>query len=110
MSTEVESGHTARTGRGAPTRPTLSRERIVETAIDLVDRRGLVALTMRRLGEELGVEACRCIATSTAGRTSSKASSTGWSPSCTCAPVRRSCGRPTAGRPTSAGSHTVSAH
>jgi AcrR family transcriptional regulator len=57
MSTEVESGHTARTGRGAPTRPTLSRERIVETAIDFVDRRGLAALTMRRLGEELGVEA-----------------------------------------------------
>ena len=110
MSTEVESGHTARTGRGALTRPTLSRERIVETAIDFVDRHGLAALTMRRLGEELGVEAMSLYRYVNGRRDSSKASSTGWSPSCTCAPVTRSCGRPTAGRPTSAGSHTVSAH
>jgi TetR/AcrR family tetracycline transcriptional repressor len=38
-------------------RPALSRDRIVATAIDFVDRRGLTALTMRRLGAELGVEA-----------------------------------------------------
>ena len=38
-------------------RPTLSRERIVLTAIRFVDERGLAALTMRRLGNELGVEA-----------------------------------------------------
>ena len=38
-------------------RPPLSRERIVAAAIAFVDRRGLNALTMRRLGTELGVEA-----------------------------------------------------
>ncbi len=38
-------------------RPPLSRERIVAAAIAFVDRRGLTALTMRRLGTELGVEA-----------------------------------------------------
>jgi TetR/AcrR family transcriptional regulator, tetracycline repressor protein len=42
---------------GGPDRQTLSRERIVATAIDFVDKRGLTALTMRRLGRELGVEA-----------------------------------------------------
>jgi TetR/AcrR family transcriptional regulator, tetracycline repressor protein len=41
----------------APDRPTLSRERIVVTAIEFVDEHGLTALTMRRLGRELGVEA-----------------------------------------------------
>ncbi len=35
----------------------LSRERVVEAAIELMDREGLEALTMRRLGRELGVEA-----------------------------------------------------
>ena len=34
----------------------LTRERIVQTALDLVDREGLDALTMRRLGTELGVD------------------------------------------------------
>jgi AcrR family transcriptional regulator len=38
-------------------RPPLSRERIVAAAIAFVDRTGLTALTMRRLGTELGVEA-----------------------------------------------------
>ena len=38
-------------------RAPLSRERIVAAAIAFVDRRGLTALTMRRLGTELGVEA-----------------------------------------------------
>jgi AcrR family transcriptional regulator len=52
MSTERESAHTARTGPDAPAVRPLSRERI----IDVVDRRGLSALTMRRLGEALGVE------------------------------------------------------
>jgi AcrR family transcriptional regulator len=41
---------------GAP-RPALSRDRIVTAAIEFVDRDGLTALTMRRLGKELGVEA-----------------------------------------------------
>ncbi|MFJ7334119.1 TetR/AcrR family transcriptional regulator [Streptomyces sp. NPDC101110] len=35
----------------------LSRERVLATALELVDRDGLSALTMRRLGAELGVEA-----------------------------------------------------
>jgi AcrR family transcriptional regulator len=34
----------------------LSREQIVEAALALLDREGLTALTMRRLGRELGVE------------------------------------------------------
>ena len=38
-------------------RPGLSRDRIIATAIDFIDERGLTALTMRRLGNELGVEA-----------------------------------------------------
>jgi AcrR family transcriptional regulator len=35
----------------------LSRERIITTAIEFVDKHSLTALTMRRLGAELGVEA-----------------------------------------------------
>jgi TetR/AcrR family tetracycline transcriptional repressor len=45
------------TGLDASGRPTLSRERIIEKAIAFVDENGLAALTMRRLGRELGVEA-----------------------------------------------------
>ncbi|NUW38205.1 TetR/AcrR family transcriptional regulator C-terminal domain-containing protein [Nonomuraea sp. SMC257] len=35
----------------------LSRERILDAALELVDRDGVAALSMRRLGKELGVEA-----------------------------------------------------
>ncbi|MGI5404076.1 TetR/AcrR family transcriptional regulator [Streptomyces sp. CA-135486] len=35
----------------------LSRERVLATALELVDREGLSALSMRRVGSELGVEA-----------------------------------------------------
>jgi AcrR family transcriptional regulator len=35
----------------------LSRERVLASALELVDREGLSALSMRRLGSELGVEA-----------------------------------------------------
>jgi len=35
----------------------LTRERIVETALDLIDRKGLAAVTMRRVADELGVQA-----------------------------------------------------
>ena len=38
-------------------REPLTRERIVAAAIDFVDTHGLPALTMRRLGQQLGVEA-----------------------------------------------------
>jgi AcrR family transcriptional regulator len=43
----------------ARTRPRipLSRERILRAAVDLADARGLEALTMRELGESLGVQA-----------------------------------------------------
>ncbi|MGY1745361.1 TetR/AcrR family transcriptional regulator [Blastococcus sp. SYSU D00695] len=39
-----------------PRRP-LSRARVLEVAVDLADRSGLEALSMRKLGEALGVEA-----------------------------------------------------
>ena len=45
-------------GRPPPSaRRPLSRERIVEAAIAFIDEHGLPGLTMRRLGNELGVEA-----------------------------------------------------
>ncbi|MET7474063.1 TetR/AcrR family transcriptional regulator C-terminal domain-containing protein [Streptomyces sp. NPDC005648] len=52
-------------GGGAPARRAsdrgrygrLSRQRVLASALDLVDREGLSALSMRRLGAELGVEA-----------------------------------------------------
>lgn len=40
-----------------PTRAPLTRERILLTAIELADEHGIEALTMRRLGRRLGVEA-----------------------------------------------------
>jgi AcrR family transcriptional regulator len=43
--------------RAGPGRRPLSRELIIDTAIDFVDQHGLTALTMRRLGKQLGVEA-----------------------------------------------------
>ena len=39
------------------TRPGLTRERVIKAAVELVDVEGLDALTMRRLGAALGVEA-----------------------------------------------------
>ena len=41
----------------ASARAPLSRERVFQSAVDLVDAEGLGALTMRRLAEALGVEA-----------------------------------------------------
>jgi AcrR family transcriptional regulator len=40
-----------------PKKPGLTREKVLEAAVALVDARGLGALSMRRLGEALGVEA-----------------------------------------------------
>jgi TetR/AcrR family transcriptional regulator, tetracycline repressor protein len=57
MSSDADPDREERTGTGTPRRRTLSRELIIETAIDFVDKRGLTALTMRRLGKQLGVEA-----------------------------------------------------
>ncbi len=41
----------------SPPRPPLTTDRVLAAAVDLADREGLGALTMRRLGAELGVEA-----------------------------------------------------
>lgn len=43
--------------RNRGTRARLSRHRVLEAALALVDREGATALSMRRLGQELGVEA-----------------------------------------------------
>lgn len=50
-------GETGTSRRGPRRRAPLSRRRIVETALRLIDERGLDALSMRVLGAELGVEA-----------------------------------------------------
>ena len=42
---------------GAPVRPPLSKERVFQAAVALADERGLGALTMRAVGDELRVEA-----------------------------------------------------
>jgi AcrR family transcriptional regulator len=44
-------------GSNAGRRVPLSRERVLRAAIGLADRTGLESLTMRKLGQELGVEA-----------------------------------------------------
>lgn len=46
----------ASSGRAEP-RVRLSRDRVLRTAIELADAAGIDALTMRKLGDELGVEA-----------------------------------------------------
>ena len=47
----------ARPARPAGAREPISREAIVKAAVDLLDREGLAALSMRRLGDELGAGA-----------------------------------------------------
>ena len=42
---------------GSKHREKLSRDRVIETALALMDDEGLEAVTMRRVGRELGVEA-----------------------------------------------------
>ena len=42
---------------GSEPRPPLTRERVLRAALDLADERGIDALSMRRLGRRLGVEA-----------------------------------------------------
>ncbi|WP_207620084.1 TetR/AcrR family transcriptional regulator C-terminal domain-containing protein [Nocardioides sp. IC4_145] len=44
-------------GEGSMQRPGLSRERIVVAAVEFIDDSGLPGLTMRKLGQQLGVEA-----------------------------------------------------
>lgn len=44
-------------GSGAERRPQLSRERVVAAGVDFADRDGIESISMRRLAQELGVEA-----------------------------------------------------
>jgi AcrR family transcriptional regulator len=46
-----------RSRRPRARREPLTRERVIDAAMELADREGLAAVTMRRLGEHLGVEA-----------------------------------------------------
>jgi AcrR family transcriptional regulator len=55
MANESAGGPDRSGDRGRPAR--LSRERVLAAALELVDREGLSALSMRRLGADLGVEA-----------------------------------------------------
>ena len=48
---------TTQASNRAPRRLPLSRERVLDAAIKLVDQGGLGSLSMRKLGQELGVEA-----------------------------------------------------
>jgi AcrR family transcriptional regulator len=48
---------TTRTTRRAPGRAPLTRARVLEAAIKLADQGGIESLSMRKLGQELGVEA-----------------------------------------------------
>jgi AcrR family transcriptional regulator len=48
---------TSQTGTTSASRAPLNRERVLLTAIELADTGGIEALTMRKLGQELGVEA-----------------------------------------------------
>jgi AcrR family transcriptional regulator len=48
---------TTQTTKRAPRRVPLSRERVLDAAIKLADQGGLESLSMRKLGQELGVEA-----------------------------------------------------
>src|SRR5918999_1643071 len=45
-----------RTGRPRAGEETLTRERVVSTALSVVDEEGLEAMSMRRLAKELGVD------------------------------------------------------
>jgi AcrR family transcriptional regulator len=47
----------AAAGKGQEPRERLSRERVLQSAIGLADAAGIDSLSMRKLGEELGVEA-----------------------------------------------------
>jgi hypothetical protein len=49
-------------------REPLTRDRIIETALRVMDDEGLEAVTMRRIGRELGARRCRCTTTSRQGR------------------------------------------
>ena len=47
----------AKRERGAERRERLTRQRVLEAAVDLADRDGIESVSMRRLGQHLGIEA-----------------------------------------------------
>jgi AcrR family transcriptional regulator len=53
----AEPASSAESPASRPQRPPLTRERIVRTALRVMDDEGLEAVSMRRIGRELGVEA-----------------------------------------------------
>jgi AcrR family transcriptional regulator len=57
MNQPASFGTPSRSNRADHPRESLSRERLLQTALTLADTAGIQALTMRRLGQELGVEA-----------------------------------------------------
>jgi AcrR family transcriptional regulator len=57
MATQLSAGRRRRHSRRAPDAPLLDRHAILAAALQLVDEEGLDALSMRRLGARLGVEA-----------------------------------------------------
>src|SRR5260370_14451212 len=57
MTTQLPARRPRGRGRRAPDAPLLDRRAILEAALQLVDEEGLDALSMRRLGARLGVEA-----------------------------------------------------
>ena len=52
-----KTGYTTDTGITAKNKTPLSRERVMRAAVTLADQNGIDSLTMRKLGEELNVEA-----------------------------------------------------
>lgn len=56
MARERKGARQSKDARENRERPRLSREAIVKAAMDIVDREGFRALSMRRLGAELGVD------------------------------------------------------
>lgn len=55
--TNVKTAREPKKGDAALRRKPVTRERVIETALQVMDREGLDAVTMRRVGRELGVEA-----------------------------------------------------
>jgi AcrR family transcriptional regulator len=57
MSTPKTAAVTTRTPKGSRRREPLTRERVLQAALKLADQGGIESLSMRKLGQELGVEA-----------------------------------------------------
>ncbi|MGH2488893.1 MAG: TetR/AcrR family transcriptional regulator, partial [Candidatus Limnocylindria bacterium] len=57
MVRQTDAGVTASTRKAARRRAPLNRERVLRAALRLADRGGIDSVSMRHLGQELGVEA-----------------------------------------------------